>query len=141
MGANKFHWVLAAGLLLGASGCASTPSPGHLVDRWAFGGFLEDSHARKSNESAYRSDVKACGHGAAAEWCRLGADDRNLARMFPIRRDRGMADPKGFYVYDESLCAGDMVRARCQGVAVARPVGAPICHGLMIDGSCTGPTF
>jgi hypothetical protein len=142
MRTSTVQWVAAAFAAAGLCGCAATSPAGGLADRALFGGFFSDSHARHANEAAYRIDVKACGRGEAAEWCRLGADDRNLARMVPVgTHKRPVSDPKGAFVYDESLCAGSLAGDRCRGAVITRPAPPPVCHGQMIDESCSGPTF
>lgn len=135
---------MAAGLaVVSLCGCAVVRPVGSLADRALIGGYFGESRARKANEAAYRLDLKTCaGSGAAAEWCRLGADDRNMARMGPNGAyRRPISEVPVAFVYDDSLCAGAVIGGRCQGKIIARPAPPAICHGQMIDGSCTGPTY
>jgi hypothetical protein len=136
---------LAAGaLLLGVclAGCSTGSSVGGWADRTFLGGFIEEGQARKTNEALYRADLRACGRGPGSEWCRLAADDGNLARLYPAQNARASrGQPSAAFVFDDSQCIGVMVGDRCRGRIGVPPATAPTCHGQMIDGECTGPIY
>jgi hypothetical protein len=109
------------------------------VDHYVLHDAFGEAHGRAVNERQYRADVKACGQGAGAEWCRLAADDGHLARTYPLDMKpipRGAA-----YAYDASQCAGGMDHGLCQGVSAVPRTSTPVCHGETIDGQCSGPTY
>jgi hypothetical protein len=90
--------VLLAPLLVSA--CAQ-------ADRLAFHGAFGEARGRAVAAKQYAADVKACDHQPGAEWCRIAADDGNLARVFPLDQK---PPPKGVtYVYDASQCVGDLI--------------------------------
>lgn len=109
------------------------------ADRLVFHGAFGEAQGRAVNERQYRADVKACGQGPGAEWCRLAADDGNLSRLFPLQV-RPL--PRGtVFAYDASQCAGTFDHGLCQGVSRPRMSQTATCHGEMIDGVCAGPVF
>lgn len=112
------------------------------ADRFLLHGAVSEAGVRRANERLYRADVKACGHGPGAEWCRLAADDRDLGRAYPFERPRGAPPPEGVFVYDISQCAGPLSRGRCLAPLPPQAVRSePVCHGQVIAGVCSGPTF
>lgn len=109
------------------------------TDHYVFHDLFAEAHGRAVNERQYSADVKACGVGAGAEWCRVAADDGNLDRDFPLEMK---PLPKGVtYAYDASQCAGTFEHGLCHGVSQPRPAATPVCHGETIDGACAGPIF
>jgi hypothetical protein len=109
------------------------------ADHAVFHDAFAEAHGRADNARQYTADVKACGQGAGSEWCRVAADDGNLDRLNPLQLKPA---PKGtVYVYDESQCAGTFEHGLCQGVSKPRVAPTAVCHGEMIDGTCSGPVF
>jgi len=128
----KRSLVAAVLIPLILSACAS-------ADHVVFHDLFAEAHGRGVNERQYTADVKACGTGAGAEWCRVAADDGNLDRDFPLEMK---PLPVGeIYAYDASQCAGTFEHGLCKGVSQPRPAAAPICHGETIDGVCAGPVY
>jgi hypothetical protein len=109
------------------------------TDHVVFHDLFAEAHGRAVNERQYSADVKACGQGPGAEWCRMAADDGNLDRDFPLEMK---PQPKGVaYAYDASQCAGTFEHGLCKGVSQPSPAPTPVCHGETIDGACAGPIF
>ena len=123
--------VILAPLLL--PGCAD-------ADHVLFHDAIAEANGRAVNEQQYRADVADCGSGTGAVWCRIAADNGNVAREFPLELK---PLPKGVtYVYDASQCDGAFEHGLCRGVSRPHPAqGAPVCHGDTIDGVCAGPIF
>jgi hypothetical protein len=113
---------------------------GHTIDHYVLHDTFAEAHGRHVNARQYEADVKACGAGPGAEWCRIAADDGNLDRVAPLELK---PLPKGVtYAYDASQCSGTFEHGLCHGVSQPRPAAAaPVCHGETIDGVCSGPTF
>jgi hypothetical protein len=134
----------AAAALLGAclAGCSTSSPDGGWVDRTFFGSFIGDSQARRANEALYRADLRACWQGTGSEWCRLAADNGNLARAYPAQNPRASRPaPSTVFVFDDSQCMGVMAGGRCRGRLGVPPTAAPTCRGELIDGTCTGPVY
>lgn len=122
--------AVLAPLLLAA--CADADN---FITHGAFG----EAHGRAVKERQYRADLKACDGGPGAEWCRIAADNGRSSREFPLDLK---PLPKGVsYVYDASQCDGTFEHGVCNGVSRPRIAAAPVCHGEMIDGVCSGPIF
>jgi len=47
----------------------------------------------------------------------------------------------GQAVYSASECIGPIVASVCQGTILPNQATHPICHGEMLNGTCTGPMF
>jgi hypothetical protein len=109
------------------------------ADHALFNDAFAEGQGRAVNARQYSADVKACGQGPGAEWCRLAADDGNLDRLNPVQLK---PVPTGtVHAYDASQCAGTVEHGLCQGVSKPRVSPTPACHGEMIDGTCSGPVF
>ena len=124
--------LAAVSAVLALGGCAQ-------VDRHVFHDAFAEAHGRAVNARQTKAEVKACGAGPGAEWCRLAADNGNLDRTFPLEMK---PEPKGVaYVYDASQCDGTMEHGLCHGVSKPRIAVTPVCHGETIDGACAGPVY
>lgn len=109
------------------------------ADRLAFHGAFGEARGRAVAARQYAAAVKVCDHQPGAEWCRIAADDGNLARVFPLDQK---PPPKGVaYVYDASQCMGAVEHGLCHGTPLPRLSNTPVCHGQTIDGVCAGPVF
>jgi hypothetical protein len=109
------------------------------ADQLVFHGAFGEARGRASNARQYEADLKVCDHQPGAEWCRIAADDGNLARAFPLDLK---PLPKGLaYVYDASQCVGNIEHGLCRGTVMPRVSVTPVCHGQTIDGVCAGPIF
>ncbi len=51
--------------------------------------------------------------------------------------DTGMGRP----VYSPSECVGPIVAGVCRGTILPNQATHPVCHGEMLNGTCTGPIF
>jgi len=111
------------------------------VDRmgFPFHGAIGEGLGRGDAARQYAADVRACDHGPGAEWCRIAADNGNLARQFPL--DQKPVPAGTTYVYDASQCVGKIEHGMCRGSSLPRLSYTPVCHGETIDGLCAGPVF
>lgn len=44
-------------------------------------------------------------------------------------------------VYDADECVGPVIMGRCRGSILPKKARHPICHGVWLNGRCTGPVF
>lgn len=139
MGLARYRLPLILLATMQVCGCAAESRLASGADHLLLGGLIQDDEARRRNEVRYRADIEACGFWAGAEWCRLGADDRNISRMYPAAK--GGSRPPGEIVFDPSQCSAPLVGGRCLASLIIKPLKPASCHGQMIDGVCSGPIF
>lgn len=96
---------------------------------------LEDRLAAKQQQYAYPSPLQG-----------LQASTQTSLSNKPLTIDGVVytpynGQPHEQTVYSASECVGPIVAGVCHGAILPNQATHPICHGKMLNGSCTGPMF
>lgn len=114
---------------------------GHLVATAPRANWIVQSEARRAAmaPSAGKTSVAAC-YATFAAVVRIQAAALPTPAAIPARPSRQQRSGP-HTVYSPSECVGAVVNGICHGSIL--PNGGPhqVCHGEMLNGACTGPTF